>query len=769
MLTWGYRPESLQPPMPDQSSTPRLAGARWQWPFDERNKHSQPLYHPFMPIRGRPIRETLQLLRSKDPERDALRRALRAAIMVPLTAGSAFIVVGGRATPLYALLGAFWLLVVTEFPGNRQQRAVAYLGLAVNGFVLITIGTLVARVAWLAVTLMLLLGVAVTLAGMLSATMSAGQRATLLLYVWPVCTPVGPIGERLLGWLIALVMCVPAALFFLPPRHYDDLRRHAALVCAALADRIEGIGSAADTTAAMDELRANFLAASFRPVGLSAGSRALVRIVDFLELVADLVDDDTGATLGPVKPPAVDVLRCCARLLDASQLAQRAANRAALDQVLPRLRSLARGLYRDNVLLVLSAPDDAAAAETGRRLLASRVIATTIGVTGRVIAAAAAADARPVWARALGLQLPPTGFADRLSPETVAGTTILSAFLTARSVAARNGLRMGVGLALAVALTHLHLFDRGFWIVVGTMLVLSSSALSTRTRVVQAVVGTAFGIILGGVLVAVVGAEPTVQWLLVPITVFGSTYLPRFVSFAAAQAMGALNLLIILSLTIPTGWRIGLLRIEDIAVGAAVGMGVSLLLWPRGATAAVSALIEAARGVDVRYLHAAVLRVTGGRSEESDANVAALSHDAVVGWRRIDDAVRHYLSETGAGADLRTPVVRAANRAAWVRLAADMIADIRTLPPLGTYPTARAVLEAHIEFVTKQISGHSDTPRKPIAGEFVRALRAEATDDVEVVEAAQPLVTVAANLAQLEMVSLPESESAAAATGSLMK
>jgi Fusaric acid resistance protein-like len=719
-----------------------------------------------MLIRVSPIRQTLQALRSKDPERDALRRAVRAAIMVPLTAGFAFVFVGGHAAPLYALLGAFWLLVVTEFPGNRQQRAVAYLGLTVNGIVLITLGTLVAPIAWLAVTLMFFLGLAVTLAALLSATMSAGQRATLLFYVWPVCTPVGPIGERLLGWLMAVAICVPAALFFLPPRHYDELRRRAAQVCAALADRIEGVGSTADVTAAIDALRENFLAASFRPVGLSAGSRALVRIVDFLALVADLVDDDTGATLGPVKPPAVDVLRCCARTLDASQLAERAANRAALDQTLPQLRSLARGHYRDDVLLILDAPDDAAAIETGRRLLACRVIATTIGVTGRVIAAAAAADARPVWARALGRRLPATGFADRLAPETVAGTTILSAFLAARSVAAHNGLRMGAGLALAVGLTHLHLFERGFWVVVGTMLVLSSSALATRTRVVQAVVGTALGIMLGGILGAAIGVAPVVQWLLVPITIFASTYLPRFVSFTAAQAIGALNLLTILSLTIPTGWRVGLLRVEDIALGAAVGMGASLLLWPRGATAAVSALIEAALDVNVRYLRAAVLRVSRGESDASEGDLAALSHDAVVGSRRVDDAVRHYLSETGSGADLRTPVVKAANRATWVRLAADMIADVRTLPPTGACPSVRAVLEAHLELVTRQLSERGGTTSPPMAGEFVRALRAETTDHSQAVEAAQPLVTVAANLAQLELISFALSEKVSAATSS---
>jgi Fusaric acid resistance protein-like len=717
-----------------------------------------------MLTRVSPIRRALQVARDKDPECDALRRAVRAAIMVPLTAGFAFFVVGGKVVPLYALLGAFWLLVVTEFPGNRQQRAVAYLGLAVNGFVLITLGTLVAPVAPLAVTLMFFLGVAVVLAGMLSATMSAGLRATLLCYVWPVCTPVGPVGERLLGWLIGVAICVPAALFFLPPRHYGALRRHVALVCGALADRIDGVGSAEDVTAAMDALRANFLAASFRPVGLSAGSRALVRVVDILELVADLVDDDTGATLGAVTAPAVDVLRSCARLLDASQLPNRAANRAALDQALPRLRASARHNYREDVALILGAKDDASAVATGRLLLGCRIITTTIALTGRVIAAAAAADARPVWARALGLQLPPTGFADRLSSETAAGTTIVTGFLAVRSVAAHNGLRMGVGLALAVAVTHLRLVEHGFWVVVGTMVVLSSSALSTRTKVFQAVVGTTLGIALGGVLVGAVGSVPAVLWLLVPITVFGSTYLPRFVSFTAAQAMSALSLLVILNLTAPAGWHAGLLRIEDIAMGAAVGMGVSLLLWPRGATAAVASLIGAAVDVNVRYLQVAVLRVIGDRPQHPpggvEADLAALSHDALVGGRRVDDAVRHYLSETGSGADLRTPVVRAANRATWLRLAADMIADVRTLPPAGAYPSARAVLEEHLEFVTEQASGRSDTASRPMAGEVARALRAEATDQAEPVEAAQPFVTVAATLSQLELILQHETDSA---------
>ena len=51
----------------------------------------------------------------------------------------------------------------------------------------------------------------------------------------------------------------------------------------------------------MNALRANFLGTDFRPVGLSAGSRALVRVVDDLEWITDRVKDQAGPALGDMQ------------------------------------------------------------------------------------------------------------------------------------------------------------------------------------------------------------------------------------------------------------------------------------------------------------------------------------------------------------------------------------------------------------------------------------------------------------------------------------
>ncbi len=696
------------------------------------------------------LRHVLDRLRARDPEFDALRRAARAAIVLPIAAAVSFAVGGDSQTPLFTIFGSVALLILVDFPGNRPARALAYFGLGFNGVALITLGTLAAPHPWLSVALMFVLGVVVIFSGVLSEIVAAGQRATLLMFVLPACTPVGPIPDRLLGWLIALAVCVPAALFLFPPRHHDELRRHAAQVCRTMADRLEGKATGRDVTKAMNALHANFLGADYRPVALTAGSRALVRVVDDLGWLSDRITDDTARRLGVMRDPAVRVLRDSAAVLRIPDVAQRAARGADLREALSELRSVARGRYREDIIELLGEANDGAAVDVGRRLLNRRTIAATIAVTGRIISNAAAADARPVWARVLGRRLPETGAADWVMPETVAVAAITKGFVATRAVVLRNSLRTGLGLALAVAVTHVFPVEHGFWVVLGAMSVLRSSALTTGTRVLRAVAGTAVGFILGALLIELVGVDPVVMWMLLPIVAFGSAYVPEVASFVAGQAAFTMMVLINFNLIVPTGWQVGLIRVEDVVVGALVGVVVSVLLWPRGATATVYRAIDDARAVGARFLKAAVLRVTRGASEAATDRVIALSHGALAASRTVDDAVRQYLSESGGATDLRAPVVRAANRVIRLRAAAELITDV-VPPPLGVYPRTREVLERHAEAICTRLTGGDAGTTLPISDDFVLALRAEAAGDDLAVSAAMPLTAVAANLGELEL------------------
>ena len=696
------------------------------------------------------LRHVLDRLRARDPEFDALRRALRAAVVVPVAAAVSFGVGGGSQTPLFTIFGSVALLILVDFPGNRPARALAYCGLGCNGAILITLGTLVAPHPWLSVALMFVLGAAVIFAGVLSEIVAAGQRATLLMFVLPACTPVGPLPERLLGWLIALVLCVPAALFLFPPRHHDELRAFAARVCNRLADRLEGTASEREVTKAMNALDGAFLGADYRPVALTAGSRALVRVVDDLGWLSDRITDDTGELLGPMKDPAVRVLRDSAAVLRLRNGAARLERSADLREALTELRSVSQGHYRDDIAELLDESSDAAAVAVGRMLLIRRTIAATVAVTGRIIRNAAAADARPVWARVLGRRLPATGAADWVMPETVAVAAITKGFLAPDAVVLRNSLRTGLGLAVAVAVTHVFPVQHGFWVVLGAMSVLRSSALTTGTRVLRAVAGTAVGFVLGAVVIGLLGVDPVVLWILLPIAAFGSAYVPEVYSFVAGQAAFTMMVLINFNLIVPMGWKVGLVRVEDVVVGALVGIVVSVLLWPRGATAAVSTAIEEARVVGAEFLRAAVLRVTRGASEEATDRVIALSRQGLDASRTVDDAVRQYLSENGGATDLRAPVVRAANRAIRVRAAAELIADV-VPPPLDSYTRTRAVLEAHTEAICARLAGDPGRDLESISDDFVVALRADGAPDELAISAALPLTAVASHLGELEL------------------
>src|SRR5207237_9253539 len=97
-----------------------------------------------------------------------------------------------------------------------------------------------------------------------------------------------------------------------------------------------------------------------------------------------------------------------------------------------------------------------------------------------------------------------------------------------------------------------------------------------------ALAGTAVGIVVGAALVIAIGTHEQVLWAVLPVAILLAAYAPRAISFAAGQAGFTVVLFVLFNIIQPVGWTVGLVRIEDVAIGFYVRLGVGLLFWPRG-------------------------------------------------------------------------------------------------------------------------------------------------------------------------------------------
>jgi uncharacterized membrane protein YccC len=214
-----------------------------------------------------------------------------------------------------------------------------------------------------------------------------------------------------------------------------------------------------------------------------------------------------------------------------------------------------------------------------------------------------------------------------------------------RSVWFQNSLRGAAGLAIAVYIAQRTGLQHGFWVVLGTLSVLRSNALGTGWSILSALAGTAVGIVIGALLVIAIGTHETVLWGVLPVAVLVAAYAPRAISFAAGQAGFTVVLFILFNLIQPVGWEVGLVRVEDVAIGFAISLGVGLLFWPRGAGALLRKDLAGAYARSADYVVATARQLIAGRAADDLAGAAQAADTAV---HRLDDAFRQYLAERSA-------------------------------------------------------------------------------------------------------------------------
>ncbi len=685
----------------------------------------------------------LRWLRRHDPELNALHKAVKVAVVV--TAGLAIgtLVIGNPQLSLFASFGGVALLLFADFPGNRGTRFGAYLMLTVVGAVLIALGTLASAVAWMAVLGMAVVGFLVLFAGVLSAAAAAATRASLLAFILPVTAPAtaAEMPARLAGWGIAAAMAIPAAVLLWPPRDHNALRARAADACRALGRQIAtraaaatapGAESTADADAesarAIMALRQQFRSTTFRPVGLTTGSRLLMELIDRLEWLTAVTARIPTGTADEWPVPARDLVQACGAVLDAcATTLDTKGHRPAFEhrqQLAGALRDLERARQQVvDALLLVEIPGarpgehDAAGGpasggqeqlepvdrqvlddsdETGRlRPSVVHELYYTTRLAGQTVAVSAASDARPLVDRLLGRQIPSTA----IGPLSAARRIALG-HITRRSVWFQNSIRGALGLSIAVLLAEISQISHGFWVVLGAMSVLRSSALTTGSTALRALVGTFFGFLIGAALVLLIGTEPSHLWALLPFVIVVAAFLPEAVSFVAGQAAFTVMVVILFNIIDPVGWTVGLVRVEDIAMGCAAGLVSGILFWPRGAAAQIrTALAESLRtsaGALVAAERSVADPAIGGPPAEptvsADAAAADLRQrlqDARSAGRRLDDAFREYLSERGSKPVPVKELTAASNGATRIRLAAEAIAAMvvpSLLPSLAAPP-----------------------------------------------------------------------------------
>ncbi|GIF62639.1 FUSC family protein [Asanoa ishikariensis] len=642
---------------------------------------------------------------------DAVRRAARAAVVAPSVFAIGLEVIGNVAIGTFAAIGVFCLLLLVDFGGPMHERIEAEVGLILAGGALIAVGTLISRHVALAAPITALIAFLILFSGVVSSVLASASISLLLAVILAVSLPAGPdqVIPRLAGWGLAAGASLIAVRFLWPAPARDPLRAPTVAACRELARTLHagaeiwrgGGPSDESYTAMLDQadrvvagLHRGFLATPVRPTGLSTAARTRVRLIDELTWIRDVVRHPTARATGTeaaaaAKQAAGDVLDEAATLLERPETSPDALHAAhrRLDAALSRV-----GRETTEMLPEGRMADEGRMATFVSALAPSfrvQEVAYAIRLVARDVELSVAAERRTWFQRFLGQQ--PGGLAGPLSTARERAM----AHLERHSTWLHNSLRGAVGVAVAVIVVHYTDVQHSFWVIFGTLAVLRSNALATGQNAVRAILGTIVGFVIGSVILIGFDTDITVLWALLPVAVLMAGIAPALVSFAAGQAAFTVTLLILFNIIKPAGWQLGLIRIEDIAIGVGISLLVGLLLWPRGARKELRNALAAAYADSSRYLHAAIAYAAQCCDGTARPPVpTAEAQRAVAASRRLDDTFRTYLSERGAKPMPLAQITGLVNGVAGLRIAADAVLDLwqRGRPAAGDRAAARSLL-----------------------------------------------------------------------------
>ena len=285
--------------------------------------------------------------------------------------------------------------------------------------------------------------------------------------------------------------------------------------------------------------------------------------------------------------------------------------------------------------------------------------------------------------RGLSLPAPSVGSVIDESP----GAVIRQA-MRPNSVWLRNAARTGLVTAAAVLLVRELGLEHGLWVVIVALSAIqgSFSGSGAARTMAQMSAGAVLGVVIAGTLLAL-HPPYAVFAALLPISAFIAKQVATRGPFIAQVAYTPFALINVAVMSWPTAPGLAAVRVEDVALGAALAAVASFAVFPFGLSRLLARQARAAQERSVAYLTASIAAARGDSPLASDARSACTQ--AITAFESTVDAA--YLRPTADPAYLR---VQQADAFARDRLiGGDACADLAARCTAGS--TTRTVADAY--------------------------------------------------------------------------
>ncbi|MFG2755177.1 FUSC family protein [Streptomyces wuyuanensis] len=611
-------------------------------------------------------------LRARFPAH-AVLRGCRAAVVLPAVLAFGLLVVGSPGLAGFAAFGAFAALVIATFEGSRSTESVAFTVLLAVGGLMVAVGCLASLSLPSAVLVTLPLAFLAYYFAIEGPHGGSGATAALLGYVLAASTP-APLSElpvRVGGWCLGVAAGAVAALLLRAPAGEDSFRSSVSRTTRALGDQLAallrdsaGPGEAEASREAVRTMLTEFTSGRYQPSGTRSADRSLTDVVGALLWAKGLIGEAGNRCVGGLSRadrPESELLEASAELL------RRTADFLDGDGPEPDATEVQRLLaaYGTRVDCIdhESPPTGTFVSHAFYTVNIGEAAATTAVETQRAVRPPPAHRPGIAWRRAVR----PCRAALRRLAGRARDSSVVMAWrdsATIDSIWFVNALRSSVAMALTIVVVHLTGLERGFWALLGVLAVLRSSVASTGSRAVVALLGTVAGVVVGSVLIGLAGSDPAAVWAVFPVVVWLAAFSPGALPDAVGQAAFTVVVLCLYTLLSPSGWQLGLVRLQDVAVGAAVSLLVGALMWPRGAAGVLRSNMAEVFRLGSRDLTASTGWALGFVTTRPSVHLTSSSPVT----RHLHDSLRGYLAEPGSRGLERADLCFLSSSAVWLRM-----------------------------------------------------------------------------------------------------